>query len=344
MFGRGIRIRTRVIFSALFCEARQDCVSNPYAQSKIAEVMKPRSSREIVGTWATLLIPISKDESIDWRSLEEEIDFLVTSGVNGIYSNGTAGEFYAQSEEEFDRINALLAERCEKAGMPFQIGVCHMSAQLSLARLKRATQLKPSAIQVILPDWYPVTNEESIAFLQRMAEAADPIGLVLYNPPHAKRVLNPPDYGALSEAVTGLVGIKVLDGDKAWYEAMHKHASNLSVFVPGHHLATGYGLGAAGSYSNVACIQPAGARRWYNMMKTDLKAALEIEGRIQKFINDHIAREYREYPNAAKDKLLAEIGGWSKIGTRLRWPYRWIPESEAKRLRPIAQQMLPELF
>ena len=76
-------------------------------------------------------------------------------------------------------------------------------------------------------------------------------------------------------------------------------------------------------------------------MKADMEAALNLESRIKKFINDHIPKEY---PNPAKDKLLAEIGGWSKIGTRLRWPYHWIPESEAKRLRPIARQVLPELF
>src|SRR5216117_719496 len=100
--------------------------------------MKPLTSQEIYGNWATLLTPIREDESIDWLRLEEEIEFLLATRVNGIYSNGTAREFYTQSEEEFDRISTLLAERCERARMPFQVGVCHMSAQLSLSRLKRA--------------------------------------------------------------------------------------------------------------------------------------------------------------------------------------------------------------
>jgi hypothetical protein len=30
--------------------------------------------------------------------------------------------------------------------------------------------------------------------------------------------------------------------------------------------------------------------------------------------------------------------------TRLRWPYRGVNESEAKRLQPIARRILPELF
>jgi dihydrodipicolinate synthase/N-acetylneuraminate lyase len=308
--------------------------------------MRPLETKEICGTWATLLLPIKEDEGIDFLRLEDEIEYLLASGVDGIYTNGTAGEFWAQSEEEFHRIHLLVAEGCEKAGVAFQIGVSHMSPQVSMQRLKRAVEFGPGAIQVILPDWLPLTDDETIDFLQRMSEAADPIGLVLYNPPHAKRVLEPVVYSKLKEAVPSLVGVKVVDGDAAWYVDMQKHAANLSVFVPGHHLASGIHQGAAGSYSNVACLSPSGAQGWYELMKTDIEAALEIEARLRSFMDEHIAPLQMKYgySNAALDKLLAAIGGWSDVGTRLRWPYRWILGFEAERLRPIAKQTIPELF
>jgi len=307
--------------------------------------MKPLKSREITGTWATLLLPINEDESIDFSRLADEIDCLLATGVDGIYTNGTAGEFFAQSEDEFDRIHALLAEKCESAGRPFQIGASHMSAQISLSRVRRAAALKPSAIQIILPDWVPVSLEEAIAFLQRVAAAAGSVGLVLYNPPHAKRVLQPADYTRLAAAVPALVGLKV-GGEKEWYADIRRRAPQVSMFVPGHQLATGYTVGAAGSYSNVACLQPAAAKRWNELMKVSIQAALALEAKIQRFMNDHILsfREQRGYSNAALDKLLAAIGAWSNVGTRLRWPYRWIEGSEAKRLRPIARHLVPELF
>ena len=77
--------------------------------------MKPLTSTQISGTWGTTLLPINKDESIDFGRLSQDLDYLLTSGVDGIYTNGTAGEFYAQSEGEFDRINTLVAEKCESA-------------------------------------------------------------------------------------------------------------------------------------------------------------------------------------------------------------------------------------
>lgn len=308
--------------------------------------MRPFRADEIVGNWATLLLPVNADDSIDYARLDDELSVLIASRPNGIYSNGTSGEFYTQTEDEFDRVNTLLAERCETAGVPFQIGASHMSSQVSLERIKRAVQLKPSAIQVILSDWHPLTNDEAIACLSRMAEAADPVGLVLYNPPRAKRVLEPAAYAPIKAAVSGLVGVKVVDQGGDWYDQMRRYARGISLFIPGHELASGISQGAHGAYSNVACLQPSGAQRWYEQILTDRDAALRLEQKIQAFMTEYIVPYItrQEYANQAVDKLLAAIGNWAHIGTRLRWPYRSIPEEDAHRLRPVARAMLPELF
>lgn len=137
-----------------------------------------------------------------------------------------------------------------------------------------------------------------------------------------------------------------MDGDEFWYAAMREHAVGLSIFIPGHHLASGIQQGASGSYSNLACLNSARAQVWYELVKTDISKALETERRIRQFMSAHVSpfgKQHR-YCNAALDKLLATIGDWCQVGTRLRWPYRWIDESEAARLRPVARTMIPELF
>lgn len=306
--------------------------------------MRAFSAAEIRGNWATLLLAWNDDDSLDLGRIEAELDALAAFGVDGIYSNGTAGEFHSLTEDEFDTVSELLAARCEAASIPFQIGVSHMSAQISLERLRRSVALAPAAFQVILPDWYPVSDAEAIAFLSRMAENAEGVGLVLYNPPHAKRVLPPETIGTLRRAVPGIVGVKVADGDDDWYAAVREHMSGLSVFVPGHHLATGFARGASGAYSNVACLHPAAAQRWWDSMAYDLGAALEVEQRLRAFMDQHIVPfiTEHEYCPAACDRLLAQIGGWADVGARMRWPYRAIPKQEAGRLLPFAHAMLPE--
>jgi 4-hydroxy-tetrahydrodipicolinate synthase len=307
--------------------------------------MRPLGSEEIRGTWGSVLLPINADETIDYERLGDQVDRMIGAGLDGLYTGGTAGELHAQTDQEFDRVNCLVAERCEAAGVPFQVGASHPCARTSLDRLERALPLEPGAFQVILPDWVPVTRDEAVAFLQRLAEAADPVGLVLYNPPHAKRVLEPTEVAELKEAVPALIGVKVADGDASWYATMRERLAGLSVFVPGHHLATGVLQGAHGSYSNVACLSPWGAVRWHELARTDVPSALRVERKILAFFRAHVAPfAARGYSNPALDKLLAAIGGWAEIGTRLRWPYRWVSEREAGRLSRVAREAIPELF
>lgn len=308
--------------------------------------MKPLQAKEISGIWATLLIPFQEDQQIDFARLSGEIDYLLSCGVHGIYSNGTAGEFYNQTEEEFDRISSLLAEKCERAGLPFQVGCSHMSPLISLERVKRIKHLRPSAIQVILPDWMVPNNNEILGFLEKMAEASEPVGLVLYNPPHAKKILTPEDFGVILSQPSSVVGCKVAGGDRAWFEDMQPVMEKISVFTPGHKLATGYVNGARGSYSNVACMHPKAAAYWYKLMQEDMPLALAWEKRIQRFFEQFILPfiETHHYSAAAVDKFLAAIGGCLDIGTRVRWPYKSIPPAAIQQVRVEAKRMIPEFI
>src|SRR5271169_3098794 len=193
--------------------------------------LRPLGSSDLRGNWATLLLPIRPDQSIDYDLLGTELNHFGSARVDGVYSNGTAGEFYAQTEAEFDSVNRIMAEACERLHLPFQVGVSQMSPQLSLDRLRRARVLEPSGFQVILPDWFPPTMDDIHRFLDVMEAAADPIPLIVYSPPHAKRRLAPFEWIEVIERHAGVVGIKVLGGDAAWYEAMRPVFDKISVFI-----------------------------------------------------------------------------------------------------------------
>lgn len=309
--------------------------------------MQPLKATEIRGNWATLLLPINADESIDYGLLAAEIDCFAAARVDGVYSNGSAGEFYTQSEDEFDRVNQLLAEKCERAGLPFQIGACHMSPQLSRERVRRAKALRPGAFQVVLPDWFPPAWPEIISFLETVAAEAAPIPLVVYNPPHAKRKLVPEEWLNLVDHLPAIAGLKVPGGDDAWYRAMQPVMERVSVFIPGHTLASGMARGAHGAYSNVACLSPAGAQRWADECRGSREAGLRSERRIQKFWEAHVAPLIAVHglPNMAADKAAAVAGGWLPgLNARLRWPYRGATPDMVAQLVRAARRELPEWF
>lgn len=281
--------------------------------------------------WATLLLPLNPHDSIDFTRLESQIEVLGRSQLAGLYAHGTAGEFQTLTEDEFDRINELLAT----AGKPFQIGASHPSAQLQLSRVRRAAALHPGAIQVIVPDWLPLNAHEVLDFLRRTAEAAGDVPLVLYNPPHAKTAIGPRQLGELAAAVPSLIGLKTAGGDKAWFGEATR--SGLAIFVPGHFLASMSLLGAHGSYSNVAALSPDGSVAY--------AGDLDVERRVGEFFAAHVVPLQKAgLSNPALDKFLAAVGGWADVGTRVRWPMQAATEEQVEAARPVARGLLPELF
>jgi dihydrodipicolinate synthase/N-acetylneuraminate lyase len=140
--------------------------------------------------------------------------------------------------------------------------------------------------------------------------------------------------------VPQVVGLKVPGVDVA-----RGLTDRFAVFVAGHTLATGYRAGAAGSYSNVACMSPAGAVRWYRLMGTDPAAAAEVEDRMRGFLERQVAPLAADgYSDPALDKALCAVGGWCRTGTRVRWPHRWVPAEAVPALREAALAAVPDLL
>lgn len=281
--------------------------------------------------WATVLLPLNADDSIDFGRLEAQAATLGLTELDGLYAHGTAGEFQTLTEAEFDRINDVLAG----TGKPFQLGASHPSAQLQLDRVRRAAAYAPGAIQVIVPDWLPLNDREVLDFLRRTADTAGDVPLVLYNPPHAKTTVGPELLRELAAAVPSLIGLKTAGGDKAWFDQATR--SGLSIFVPGHFLASMSLLGAHGSYSNVAALSPNGSVRYAR--------DLDVERRIAEFFGQHVAPLQKAgLSNPALDKFLAAVGNWADVGTRVRWPMASATQQQVEAARPAARSLLPELF
>ncbi|MDX0406804.1 dihydrodipicolinate synthase family protein [Sinorhizobium medicae] len=298
------------------------------------------------GIWGAVLLPIDRRGEIEWSALHEQLSTLHESGLEGIYTNGTAGEFHSQTEQEFDRLSQLVAEFCRLVALPFQIGVSHSNARVARERLARIASLRPDAAQVTLPDWWAPSYEEAEAFLAGMAATAPEVPLVLYNPPHAKRRLSHGEIAKLRTAIPTLIGAKLPGGDEFWYEELRRKLPDFSVFIPGHFMASGCLAGGRGSYSNVACLSPAGAVGWWRQLREDPAGALAFESRVIAFMNEQVLPLAVRYglSNAALDKALAAAGRWCSMGPHLLWPYSCAPEEAVAELGGAARRQLPELF
>jgi len=231
------------------------------------------------GIWGTILLPITVQDQIDWGALAQELDVLTTSGLAGIYANGTAGEFHNQTEAEYEQLVSLVAQKARAAGMPFQIGVSNTNPRIALERLRRLQAIGPNAAQFTLPDWWAPSAPELENFVVGIQAAAGDIPLILYNPPQAKLRLSLSQIAQLRLLAPNLVGAKLPGGDADWYAERRRLLPDFSVFVPGHSVAFGRPLGADGAYSNVACLGPRGAVHHWQLSATAPDSAAELERR-----------------------------------------------------------------
>ncbi|WP_265519135.1 dihydrodipicolinate synthase family protein [Nitratireductor luteus] len=298
------------------------------------------------GIWAAVLLPVSAQGEIDWGALAEEISILCEGPVDGLYTNGTAGEFHSQTEAEYERLTALMAEIAGKAGKPFQIGVNHTNARIARARLSGLGPLRPTGAQIILPDWWPPGDAEVARFIDGMHAAAGDVPLILYNPPHAKKRLTLAQIAGLRALAPGLIGAKLPGGDAQWHAERRRLLPEFSVFVPGHTVATARPLGADGSYSNMACLSPFGAAMHWRMIESDPAAAGDLERRANLFLRDHVLpfRASHGLSDAALDKLMAAAGGWGPVSSRLLWPYTYASQEDVQRLATASRKLMPEYF
>jgi dihydrodipicolinate synthase/N-acetylneuraminate lyase len=303
------------------------------------------SAGDIRGVWGTVLLDVSPAGDIVYDAIGPQIAALAHAGVDGVYCNGTATEFHCQTEEQFRRVADATVSAARRAGLPVQIGASHPLAQGGLDRLRTAAALAPDAIQVTLPDWTPVDLPAAMRFLRACAEAAAGIPLVLYNPPHAKAVLSPSELQTVAAAVPSLIGLKCAGGDQAWYAAMAPVLHRLSVFIPGHHYASGVAQGAHGSYSNMACLSPAGAVWWARQVTANAGTARDVEGRIGSFMVEAIHPLLSEgFQGYACDKAMAAAGGWAGLSPRLLWPHVGVPDSAVARIAHAASRHLPDFL
>lgn len=298
------------------------------------------------GIWAAVLLPVSAQGKIEWGALAEEVAILCASPVDGLYTNGTAGEFHSQTEAEYERLTALVADIAGKAGKPFQIGISHSNARIARERLSRLGPLHPSGAQITLPDWWPPSDTEVARFIDGMRAAAGDVPLILYNPSHAKKRLTLDQIAELRTLTPSLIGAKLPGGDAEWHAERRRLLPDLSVFVPGHTVAMARPLGAHGSYSNIACLSPFGAVMHWRMIESDPAAAVELERRVNLFLVDHVLpfRASHGLSDASLDKLMAAAGGWGPVSSRLLWPYAAASQEDVERVAKASRKLIPELF
>lgn len=134
--------------------------------------------KALTGISGILVAPFDSHDAIAPHRLRPIVDRAVTAGVHILVANGNTGEFYALSTQEAE---ALVHAAAEHIGgrVPLIAGVGRSVVDAcALARASRAAGA--AALMVHQPPDPFVAPRGVVAYMQRIADAADGLPLLLY--------------------------------------------------------------------------------------------------------------------------------------------------------------------
>lgn len=212
---------------------------------------------ELQGVLTALVTPFTSDESIDFPALGRVIDRSVEGGVDGVVVGGSTGEFASLSTaERQELVERAIAHTAGRVPVIAQTGA--VTTREAIQHSQAAQRAGADVLMVVTPYYEPLSVEESVDYLRRVAESVE-LPIMLYNIPAATGVNLPPaTIRALAEEFEHIRYIK--DSSADWAQALqliHYHDDVIKTFIGwDSYLYSALAEGAAGVLAGAGNVIP----------------------------------------------------------------------------------------
>jgi dihydrodipicolinate synthase/N-acetylneuraminate lyase len=164
------------------------------------------------GIFTPNMTPLDRRGEIDEAELRRYIEWLIEKGVNGIYPNGSTGEFTRFTAEERRRNVEIICDQV--AGrLPILAGAAEANVRETLKACETYLSYGASAVAVVAPFYFKLSPGAVYAYFREIA-INSPIDVTLYNIPMFANPIDVPTVQRLAE-LPRIVGIKDSSGDIA---------------------------------------------------------------------------------------------------------------------------------
>lgn len=305
-----------------------------------------RLTRESLhGVWAALILPWTDDDRVDETRFAAEIRAYADTGIHGIYTGGTTGEFYAQDDATFAEVARIACRVGHEIGVPVQIGCTALSTRQVCERIRVAIAAGADGIQLALPFWLELGDDEVVTFLHDAAQAAGETALILYQTLRAKRRVGAELLGRLARELPTLCGTKDTACSHDELRAMVAAAPGLAIFGGEHDLVDRVRDGGRGTYSSITGLNARKVVELYTLaISGDATAATRLQAVIHRYTFELLVPMVREgLWDSAVDRVQRVAGG-NDVGLRCQRPYRSATPEHMTRLLNWCREHTPELL
>ncbi len=146
------------------------------------------------GVWPTMITPFTEDNEIDYKALEQVIDWYIASGVNGLFAVCQSSEMFYLSLEERVSLARFVVEK--SAGRVPVIASGHVSDSLE-DQIEEITRISETGIDafVLVSNRLAAQEEDDEIWKQRTSEILERVPAIpfgIYECPYPyKRLLSP---------------------------------------------------------------------------------------------------------------------------------------------------------
>jgi 4-hydroxy-tetrahydrodipicolinate synthase len=159
-----------------------------------------------------VVTPFTPEQDLDLTKLKSHIDYMISSGVHGIFVLGTTGEFYALDEGEKQAVVATAVAHVN-GRLPVFVGTGAETTREVIRLTAMAERERASGVSVITPYFIKPTQAELSDHFRQVAGSTK-LSVVLYNNPATCGGLSiDPETVARLAEVPNVIGIKDSSGD-----------------------------------------------------------------------------------------------------------------------------------
>jgi 4-hydroxy-tetrahydrodipicolinate synthase len=239
---------------------------------------------KLSGIFTPHMVPLDARGEINEAELRRYIDWLIESGVHGLYPNGSTGEFTRFTADERRRVIRIV---CDQAAgrVPVLAGAAEANVRETLAACEAYHTDGARAVAIVSPFYYKLSPESVYAYFREIA-IHSPIDVTLYNIPMFASPIDVPTIQRLAGEFERIIGIKDSTGDVAF---MCRMMNAVKPIRPDFTFLTGWDvvllpmlvMGVDGGTNATSGVLPELMRRLYDLiMSNRLDEARPLQLRI----------------------------------------------------------------
>ena len=288
---------------------------------------------EVRGIIPAMVTPLDGNEEINESAIRRLINYLVESGVHGIFVCGSQGESYALTEDEKRRVIRITVDEVN-GRVPVYAGTGLVTTKATIQLSRYALDVGADAVTIVTPYFIRPSQNELYMHYRRIAESVDGPILIYNNPGRTNVNLEVETVKKLSE-IDNIMGIKDSSGDLTLTaQYIMECPENFAVLAGRDSLILATllygGKGAVAATANVVPKLVVGI--YESFIRGDLKKARELQFKLLPL---RLAFDLGTFPVVVKEamNLLGMPSGPAKS------PVSSLPEEKRIKLKSLLEDL-----